>query len=503
MQLAGIAVLFAATTGTFFVTRDGGLFPFDDSYITQAAARNVIEHGVLAVDPAKPWRGVTSPLHVGLVASAGRFIGIPTAARAVGIASHALLVVLAAFLAFAWAGESASMTDRRRAAWWAAILAAASGYLTLHSLSGMETTLFVALVLAAIAAHAFVVRENSTAWNRVLRGMLVAGAIATRPEGFALAAALWGDDLWRAFGARAPRCAGSLVAEALLVAALIAPFAFAYQAHTGTWWSDTGAIKAAFFRLDTDDRALRSMGAYLGGITRFAARHAPFVAFAVFAWRRGGVSRVAMRAPLAFAALFYTGAAVFPAGLQMYWLRYQMPVLALLLPVAAIGVAAWSAKTDPRQRRRILAALVIFLVLDALAARRNYVGDLRQTRVSVVATADWLREHTAPGDLVAAHDLGASVDLAHRPVLDMVGLIDPESAAANRADVSKKALWQVIESRRPAWLVMFDAANTAFFRFEGEIERGRLEKFWQSEAGRVPEKRYTIYRCRWDAPKSP
>lgn len=503
LRLAGIAALFAATTGAFFVTRDRGFFPFDDSYITLAAARNVIEHGVLAVDPAKPWRGVTSPLHVGLVASVGRLVGIDSAARAVGIAFHAVLVVLAVFLAFAWAGESTAMTDRRRAAMWAAVLAAVSGYLTLHSLSGMETTLFVALVLASFAAHGFVVRENSTTWHRVLRGLLVAGAIATRPEGFALAAALWGDDAWRSFRAQSPRILVACAVEALFVAALIAPFAFAYHAHTGSWWSDTGAIKAVFFRLDTDDRVLRSMGAYLGGIARFALRHAPFVAFAIFAWRRGGVSRIALRAPLVFAAFFYAGAAVFPAGLQMYWLRYQMPVLALLLPVAAIGLAAWSAKTDPRRRRRVLAAFVIFLALDALAARRNFVGDLRQTRVSVVATADWLRDHTAPGDLVAAHDIGAIVDLAQRPVLDLVGLVDPDTAAANRADVSKKALWHVIESRRPTWLVMFDAANTAFFRFDDEIERGRLEKVWQSEAGRVPEKRYTVYRCRWDVARSP
>ncbi|MCL4236154.1 MAG: hypothetical protein KJ042_16740, partial [Deltaproteobacteria bacterium] len=342
LRLTGLALLFAVTTGAFFITRDRGLFPFDDSYITLAAARNVAQRGVLAVVPDQPWRGVTSPLHVGLVASFGRFVGIEAAARVVGIASHAVLVILAAFLAFAWTGNATPATDRRAAAWWAAILTTTSGSLTLHSLSGMETTQFVALALASFAAHALTLRESAHAWHRVLRALLTAGAIATRPEGFLIAVACWGDDAWRAIRGRTPRTIGALAVEAAFVCALVAPFAFAYHAHSGVWWSDTGAVKAAFFRLDTDDRALRSTGAYLGGIARFAIRHAPFVAFAIFAWRRGGVSRVALRAPIAFAALFYAGAAVFPAGLQMYWLRYHMPALALLLPVAAIGLAAWS-----------------------------------------------------------------------------------------------------------------------------------------------------------------
>lgn len=503
LRVAGIALLFAATTGAFFVTRDRALFPFDDSHITLAAARNVAERGVLAVDVAKPWLGVTSPLHVGLVASLGRFLGVEPAARAVGIAFHAVLVVLAAFLAFAWAGESTSLSDRRRAAWWAAVFAAVSGYLTLHSLSGMETTQFASLALASFAAHTFVRRENSTAWHRVLRGLLVAAAIATRPEGFALAAALWADDAWRSIRERASKGVAACAVEALFVGALIAPFAFAFHAHTGSWWSDTGAVKAAFFRLDTDDRALRSLGAYLGGIARFAIRHAPFIALGAIAWKRNGVSRESVRAPLVFVALFYAGATVFPAGLQMYWLRYHMPVLAVLLPMAGIGLAVWPAATDPRRARRVLAALVLVLALDALLARRNYVGDLRQTRVSVVATADWLREHTAPGELVAAHDIGAIVDLARRPVLDLVGLIDAEVAAANRADITKRALWRVIEARRPVWLVMFEDANTAFFRFDDEIERGRLEPVWRSEASGASPHRYIVYRCRWDAPIPP
>lgn len=502
-RLAGVALIFAVTTSAFLATRDRALFPFDDSHITLAAARHLADRGVLAVVPDQPWRGVTSPLHVALVAIVGRVIGVENAARAVGITAHALAVVFAAFLALAWTGASMSPRERRRAAWWAAILTSASGYLTLHSLSGMETTFFVALVLASFAAHVVALGAKRPLWPRVLRGLLIASAVATRPEGFLVAAALWGDEAWNAIAGRRWRSITAIAGEALLVAALLAPFAFAYHAHTGSWWSDTGAVKAAFFRLDIDDRALRSTGAYLGGLLRFTIRHAPFVVLAALAWRREPIARPVLRAPLAFAGLFYAGAVFFPAGLRMYWLRYQLPILALLLPMAAMGFAMWSASADPGRARRILVAFALFLVLDVAAARRNFVGDLRQTRVSVVATADWLRENTAPGDLVAAHDIGAIVDIAHRPVLDLVGLIDPETAAANDEDISKRALWKVVESRRPAWLVMFDAANTAFFRLGDEIERGVLESVWRSEAGRIPEKRYTVYRCRWDAPESP
>jgi hypothetical protein len=44
----------------------------------------------------------------------------------------------------------------------------------------------------------------------------------------------------------------------------------------------------------------------------------------------------------------------------------------------------------------------------------------------MVAAARWVAENTLPGDLIAAHDIGALGYYGGRNVLDLAGLISPE-----------------------------------------------------------------------------
>jgi hypothetical protein len=65
---------------------------------------------------------------------------------------------------------------------------------------------------------------------------------------------------------------------------------------------------------------------------------------------------------------------------------------------------------------------LVFLVRGA-SAYRDDVGFIEG---EMVATADWLDEHTETGDLIAVHDIGAVGYYAERPLLDLAGLITPE-----------------------------------------------------------------------------
>ena len=55
-----------------------------------------------------------------------------------------------------------------------------------------------------------------------------------------------------------------------------------------------------------------------------------------------------------------------------------------------------------------------------------YRDDVAFIQNEMVAVAHWLDEHTAAGDLLAVHDIGAVGYVTDRPLLDLAGLITPK-----------------------------------------------------------------------------
>ena len=68
------------------------------------------------------------------------------------------------------------------------------------------------------------------------------------------------------------------------------------------------------------------------------------------------------------------------------------------------------------------------------------------------SVARWLDAHTAPRDLIAAHDIGAIGYFARRPLLDLAGLVSPEVIPFIRDEARLHAL---MRQRGAAYLVTF------------------------------------------------
>jgi len=108
--------------------------------------------------------------------------------------------------------------------------------------------------------------------------------------------------------------------------------------------------------------------------------------------------------------------------------RYLMPVIPPLL-VYGLG---WTLElTGWRRLPRLLGpVLTLSLALSGLLfwlhGAQAYRNDVAIIEGEMVAVARWLNENTAPDDLIAVHDIGAVGYLAHRPLLDLAGLINPE-----------------------------------------------------------------------------
>src|SRR5581483_4100999 len=137
----------ALTAALYYVRSPGVLSPvFDDSFISLLFARNLAEHGKLSFDGHSWSTGATSVLHVSLLAVPLRLGVDPfNATIGFGVVCHVGLA-----LATFWLGWAVfrSLT----AATAAAVLISLTNYAAFDAGNGMETSLFMALLAASMAA---------------------------------------------------------------------------------------------------------------------------------------------------------------------------------------------------------------------------------------------------------------------------------------------------------------------------------------------------------------
>ncbi len=111
--------------------------------------------------------------------------------------------------------------------------------------------------------------------------------------------------------------------------------------------------------------------------------------------------------------------------------RYLIPTIPLLIVYGVWGTASFLRPRSPYLAVRVLSrALPVATALLALIfwgrGAQAYRDDVGFIEGEMVAVAHWLNQNTAPGDVVAVHDIGAVGYLTDRPFLDLAGLITPE-----------------------------------------------------------------------------
>jgi hypothetical protein len=97
-------------------------------------------------------------------------------------------------------------------------------------------------------------------------------------------------------------------------------------------------------------------------------------------------------------------------------------------------------------------SLAITLLAFVAAGARGYATDVSIIEGEMVSVARWLDAHAAPGDLIAAHDIGAIGYFTRRPLLDLAGLVSPEVIPFLRDEARLGAL---MRQRGAAYVVTF------------------------------------------------
>jgi len=393
----------------------------DDTFIHLQYAKHLATGHGFVFNAGEHVYGSTSPLWVALIAD-GMALGLNglLVARVIGAAATLWSVVL--FLQLM--RRNLRMPELRALA---TVTWAGHAWMMRWSLSGMETPLAVALVLAGFVAFT----EGDVWGTRPVRtGALWALAALTRPEGVFLLV-LWGVflvvDTDSRDGVR------RLIAGTLPPVIIYGGWLLFARVYFGTFWPNTLAAKAAggwgwAYLFDTLGREAKIVGAtdsVLAGA---------LVAAMVFGGSRMWPSRVQAQRLLPWAWVVAVPVLYVMRGVPVLS-RYLLPLMPVLAWLAWRAVERWWAGEEPSPELRPGAAVLgvglatLALVQNLFVYRlavlpqvRSFTAGLHQ---SLIPWGEWFATHASPRASIAAPDIGALGYFSQRRVVDLAGLVTP------------------------------------------------------------------------------
>jgi hypothetical protein len=398
----------------------------DDTFIHLQYARNLASGHGLVFNPGERVYGCTSPLWAALIADGmalgfdglrvARVLGFLATLWSVGLFLQLMrrnlqTPALCALATVAWAGHA---------------------WMLRWSLSGLETPLAVALVLAG-----FVAFTEGKQWGArpVRTGALWALAALTRPEA-ALLLGLWGVFLLVDTESRPGL--RRLVFGSLPPLAIYGAWLLFARFYFGSVLPQALLAKAAGpagldVRLENLWGQVRIVGATDGLMAALLVL--ALLAGGARAWTRRPLTQRAQRM-VPWAWLVLVPALYLARGVPVRS-RDLLPLLPVLSWLTWRAGECWSlgASATPRTTRTVMlgATLAVLVLAQNFVVFRGVV--LPQARTvsaglhgSLVPWGLWLREHTPVRSAIATPEIGAVGYFSQRRVVDLAGLVTPQMA---------------------------------------------------------------------------
>jgi len=392
----------------------------DDTFIHLQFARNLAAGNGFVFNPGERVYGSTSPLWVAMLADAMMlgFDGL-RAARVIGLVSTLVSVVLFWRLT----RHSLRIPELRALA---TVTWAAHAWMIRWSLSGMETPLATALVLAG-----FVVFTDGRQWGSrpVRTGAFWALAALTRPEAVFLLL-LWG--VFLVIDTDSREGVRRLIAGALPPAIIYGGWLVFARLYFGTFWPNTLSAKTVGGGIPALVDAFRRQVEIVGATDAVMA--GALAAALVFGGARLWPKRLRAQRLLPWV---WVGALPLLYGMRGVPVvsRYIVPLMPILAWLSWRAVERWWAGEEPSPESRPGAAL-LGVGLAALALTQNLLwynaAVLPQVRSftagmhqSLEPWGRWFDRNTRPGTTIAAPDIGAIGYYSRRRVMDLAGLVTP------------------------------------------------------------------------------
>jgi len=403
----------------------------DDAYITFRYARNLIEGQGLVYNPGERVLGTTTPLFSLIMAGFGIVGGeqtpYPWLALVVSAAADCLTCLLLLHLGRITSFEKAGLA--------AAFIWAIHPYAVTFAIGGMETSLFVFLLMASGTAHA----EK----RRIPAALCASLAFITRPDAAILIGCLVLDRLWGILRRKEEWPAFTEWLALLLPAAGWYAFAWLYY---GSPLPHSITAKMAAYRLGENAAFIRLVQHYaqpfMGNrLTGPIGIGLGLVFFPVFFMlgARPFLKKLPAAWPLVLYPWVYLVVFSLPNPLIFRW--YLTPPLPMLMLVILIGIEriinglAFLQKSPGRQK--LVSIVCLFLLPFCSIAsewgavpdhgNRTPCPDMVWTKLEDLYSqaADVVLQDYHPGDVVAAGDVGVLGWKTRAPILDLVGLNSP------------------------------------------------------------------------------
>jgi hypothetical protein len=458
-------------------------FPFDDSYITLEFARNFAATGRFTYDGVHAVAGATSPLHVLLLGLAAKLgFGLETADAALGV--FFFLLIIERTGALSW-----RLTQSRLAVTFAATVTAVSGYLVYDALNGLETTLFIFLVLAWITSVIAFFDHHTVKIGMVLWIFL---AVLTRPEALWLAAGVGVYLLVRAVRSPLKRTPLLRLLAALAGAGAVA--ILTQWALTDSLFPHTALAKVYLFG-DFRRPLEQRLAIFWSGLRAVWSPLYFFLLLGIWARRSRVVLWMVLPWLLITEALFCL---LLSGQVATYWGRYQHPLMPIAFVLAGDGfetAARWLRRYRVgKAARAVMMGLVVMLcVINLREFRQNLEDDKQVIFTNHFWAVDWLRHHAPPGARVATHDIGVLRYQGGYDLVDLSGLVNPEAMERNREGSGQ---FEYLAGQRPDYLIGIDFWLEGFLHYIPQLDCC-CRRVARAAPRTVTTIGLAIYQCDW------
>lgn len=409
-------------------------FPLDDPWIHLQFAKNLAEYGSFSYFKNEVvTAGSTSPIYT-IILAAGFLI-----TKNEMWLSYVIGIIFFAFSVYYFYKLSGTFFPKEN---WLAIAAALllvfDKWLNFISVTGMETTLYIFLLVACyyyyrkMNAIGFAVTLGLTFW--------------TRPDALAFIAAIAADYFFRVYlKNRSPKENTDILLfekkDLYKIAGIFGAIMAAYFAMNyiiaGSLLPNTYSAKLAYYSAE-----FRSRSEFLKlEVWEYFTESAYLLIFIPFVF---GVFKLASDSfklkynPL-LPAFIFIALLIF-----MYWYklpyahrfgRYMMPVFPFYILISVYGgreFFRWFAnyigdsKLVNGLNVILLAGTIVYFASEYNSTKEIFQDQSRHIYIRQVETAKWLKNNTPEGSTIATHDVGAIAYYSDRKVVDVVGLINPE-----------------------------------------------------------------------------
>jgi len=464
VPLALMLAVVSIGTAVFYIWSEGRTaagpgFPLDDAWIHLRIARNIADGHGFSFNPGVPTAGATAPLWSLLLALPAAMGAPPVAgAQAMGMLWGAIAALAAA--ALAWACTKSTL-----GAWGAGLAVALSPRLTWGAVSGMEVTLYAALVPIALCSY---LRD----WPRGGHGWALWAALAgtARPEAFVLWPLLFAHQV--ATGVSGSPSRWRHLRALAMALAVVVPYAVINWRGGGTVLPSTFFAKsygAGLLNglLEQNGRevltsvstaplsTLNTLLLFCQGQSAifFMAWLAGMLALLGLAFRGVVSSRAAAVVALLFlAAPLATGAVAPVPPLLVHDGRYVAHLVVLFFVIGSCGFAALNRVTSVRWVVPALVAVALLRLLSQnVKAVDHYMAMTGNIQAMHVTAGHWFEAHTREDARIATNDIGAIGFVSDRFIIDTEGLVTPAIVPFKR----QHRLLAYLEQAKPDLLAIF------------------------------------------------